>query len=47
MGQGARKVGVGVWHLLAVPDGTDIGGFTVEGLLGTGASGAVYRARRG
>jgi serine/threonine-protein kinase len=47
MGQGAWKAEVGGWPLLAVPAGTDIGGFTVEGLLGAGASGAVYRARRG
>lgn len=47
MGQGAWKARVNGWPLLAVPDGTDLAGFTVEGLLGAGASGAVYRARRG
>ncbi|MFP2925231.1 protein kinase domain-containing protein [Pyxidicoccus sp. 3LG] len=47
MRQGAWKAGVNGRPLLAVPAGTDIAGFTVEELLGAGASGAVYRARRG
>jgi serine/threonine-protein kinase len=47
MGQGAWKARVSGWPLLTVPGGTDIAGFTVEELLGAGASGTVYRARRG
>ncbi|QSQ23079.1 protein kinase [Pyxidicoccus parkwayensis] len=31
----------------AIEQGTDIGGFAVEGLLGQGGCGAVFRARRG
>ncbi|WP_244224371.1 serine/threonine protein kinase [Corallococcus sicarius] len=34
-------------HIADLPPGTDVGGFIVEALLGRGASGAVYRARRG
>ena len=30
-----------------VERGTDVGGFTVEGVLGRGGCGAVFRARRG
>lgn len=47
MAQGAWKARENGWRVLDVPDGADIAGFTVEGLLGTGACGAVYRARRG
>ncbi|MBZ4418659.1 serine/threonine-protein kinase [Myxococcus sp. RHSTA-1-4] len=47
MGQGAWKAGRHRWQLLDVPEGTNLAGFTVESLLGTGARGAVYRARRG
>ncbi|RKG72845.1 serine/threonine-protein kinase, partial [Corallococcus terminator] len=34
-------------HFADLLPGTDVGGFIVETLLGQGASGAVYRARRG
>jgi predicted Ser/Thr protein kinase len=34
-------------HILDAPEGTDIAGFAVEGLLGTGGYGVVYRATRG
>ncbi|CAM3107560.1 serine/threonine protein kinase [Corallococcus sp. ZKHCc1 1396] len=34
-------------HFANLSPGTDVGGFIVEMLLGQGASGAVYRARRG
>ncbi|MFY2562469.1 serine/threonine-protein kinase [Corallococcus terminator] len=33
-------------HFLDAPEGTDIAGYTVEGLLGAGGCGVVYRATR-
>ncbi|NTX06226.1 serine/threonine-protein kinase [Myxococcus sp. CA040A] len=33
-------------HVLDAPEGTDIAGYTVEGLLGAGGCGVVYRATR-
>ncbi|WP_164008372.1 serine/threonine protein kinase [Pyxidicoccus trucidator] len=34
-------------HFLNAPEGTDIAGFAVDGLVGTGGYGVVYRATRG